>query len=353
MRSLLPILFLSVLSAMQRFVGAFAATTVQFLHSSRAVPTLSFHRLLSTSTASNDEHDYEALVASSVTKLERQRKSLLTELENSKKCEEFASRATLIVSNLYQISPSTKTITLDQYDEITGEATPTTIELNRDKFRTAQEEADWLFTKARKMRRGTSIVEALLQKNENSLGFLEGLSLDDENDQQSLIESKLIDISKTPPPKKKQQQQESQSNTYRSFNGPSSENSPTILIGRNRKQNESLSFKIGKKSDFWLHARGCPGAHVIVKNELKKPQGELTQTLQLAADLAIFYSDNRNDISAECSVIHPRHVLKPRGAPLGTVKLREGEDFVIVGFPDNVPQECKDKRAEGTSASGE
>ena len=34
-----------------------------------------------------------------------------------------------------------------------------------------------------------------------------------------------------------------------------------------RRQNEKLSFFVGKKGDAWLHARNVPGAHVVVKND--------------------------------------------------------------------------------------
>jgi predicted ribosome quality control (RQC) complex YloA/Tae2 family protein len=37
------------------------------------------------------------------------------------------------------------------------------------------------------------------------------------------------------------------------------------FIGRNARQNEEVTFGIGRKGDLWFHARGIPGAHVVLK----------------------------------------------------------------------------------------
>jgi hypothetical protein len=67
------------------------------------------------------------------------------------------------------------------------------------------------------------------------------------------------------------------------------------------------------------------------------------ECLQFAADLAIFYSDFRNENRAEVTAVEPKHILKPRGAPLGAVKIRE-EWKTLVGRPDFVPDDLKEAR---------
>ncbi|HEU5369025.1 MAG TPA: NFACT RNA binding domain-containing protein, partial [Ktedonobacterales bacterium] len=39
-----------------------------------------------------------------------------------------------------------------------------------------------------------------------------------------------------------------------------------LLIGKNSRQNEEVTFREAGSSDLWLHARGVPGAHVIIKS---------------------------------------------------------------------------------------
>lgn len=38
-----------------------------------------------------------------------------------------------------------------------------------------------------------------------------------------------------------------------------------VLVGRNNKQNDELTNKVAKTGDVWMHARGCPGAHVLLR----------------------------------------------------------------------------------------
>ena len=38
-----------------------------------------------------------------------------------------------------------------------------------------------------------------------------------------------------------------------------------VLVGRNNKQNDELTNRVAKAADVWMHARGCPGAHVLLR----------------------------------------------------------------------------------------
>ena len=72
-------------------------------------------------------------------------------------------------------------------------------------------------------------------------------------------------------------------------------------------------------------------------------QQSLKRCLQFGADLAIFYSDLRNENKAEVTAAESKNIQKPRGAPLGAVKLRK-EWKTFVGRPDRVPDELKEAR---------
>ena len=38
-----------------------------------------------------------------------------------------------------------------------------------------------------------------------------------------------------------------------------------VLVGRNNKQNDELTNRVAKAGDVWMHARGFPGAHVLLR----------------------------------------------------------------------------------------
>lgn len=89
-----------------------------------------------------------------------------------------------------------------------------------------------------------------------------------------------------------------------------------MYVGKNNYQNDELTFKIASNSDWWFHAKGAPGSHVIVK-----ARGEELpdSTFEEAARLAAHYSKNRNSEKVEIDYIEKKHVKKPNGAKPGFV----------------------------------
>ena len=95
----------------------------------------------------------------------------------------------------------------------------------------------------------------------------------------------------------------------------------TILVGRSGAENDTLTFKVASPWDFWLHAAGTPGAHVVVRN----PQRLKTlpaPTLRRAAEIAAFHSGARADGAVEVHYTQRKHVHKRRGISPGQVVLK-------------------------------
>lgn len=86
------------------------------------------------------------------------------------------------------------------------------------------------------------------------------------------------------------------------------------------------------------------GAHVVIQNRRGSPP-PTPECIQFGADLAIFYSDFRNEKKAPVTAAEPKHLQKPRGAPLGAIKVRQ-EWKTFVGFPAQVPEGLKMAREE-------
>jgi predicted ribosome quality control (RQC) complex YloA/Tae2 family protein len=95
----------------------------------------------------------------------------------------------------------------------------------------------------------------------------------------------------------------------------------TILVGRSGAENDTLTFKVAAGWDFWLHAAGTRGAHVVVRNPQRL--GSLPEaTLRRAAEIAAFYSGARADGAVEVHYTQRKHVHKRRGALPGQVVVR-------------------------------
>ena len=104
---------------------------------------------------------------------------------------------------------------------------------------------------------------------------------------------------------------------YREFR---SQDGQTILVGRSAQDNDELTLHYSKPSDLFLHARDCPGAHVLV--QLTREQVCPSETLIDAATLAAHFSQRRNDSLVDVSYVDKRHVRKAKGSPRGQVQLQ-------------------------------
>ena len=92
-----------------------------------------------------------------------------------------------------------------------------------------------------------------------------------------------------------------------------------IWVGRNSRQNEEVTFKRGSAEDLWLHVRGVPGSHVVVKFDGRTiPEAVIVQ----AAAYAAYYSKLKHEASALVDVTQCKHVKKIKGAAVGMVTYR-------------------------------
>ena len=89
-----------------------------------------------------------------------------------------------------------------------------------------------------------------------------------------------------------------------------------IYVGKNNYQNEELTFKIAAGNDWWFHAKGIPGSHVIVKSEGKELPD---RTFEEAAGLAAYYSKGRENEKVEIDYVQKKQVKKVAGAAPGFV----------------------------------
>ena len=106
-----------------------------------------------------------------------------------------------------------------------------------------------------------------------------------------------------------------------------------ILVGRNNRQNDHVTFRLARSEDIWLHVREIPGSHVIIKGQ----GGEIPeQTLQEAALLAAYYSKAQNGENVPVDYTMRKHVRKPRGAKPGMVIYDHQTTLYVSPRPDAI-----------------
>jgi predicted ribosome quality control (RQC) complex YloA/Tae2 family protein len=100
-----------------------------------------------------------------------------------------------------------------------------------------------------------------------------------------------------------------------------------IFVGRNARENEELTFRMAKSDDLWLHARGTPGSHVVVR--LQKGTDPPPETLWDAATLALFYSDLKKSGKGEVIYTRRKWVKKAKGQAAGAVIVTQEKPLYV------------------------
>lgn len=217
----------------------------------------------------------------------------------------------------------------------------TTIQLRGDL--TPVQQAEGLFRRARKLERAAEILPERISRITRDLEYLAQLALDlDMARDRREIEAVHMDLEasnllRRPGPRR------AQAKVPRARGGPRRYETPdgfAILVGRNARENDQVTFRHASARDLWLHVRGQPGAHVIVRTD-GRPVPEAT--VQAAAQLAACHSRRQGENRVPVTVVQKRHVKRLKGGRPGQVVIRRGQGQVRA-----VDARHPDLRASGT-----
>jgi len=100
-----------------------------------------------------------------------------------------------------------------------------------------------------------------------------------------------------------------------------------ILVGKTAKDNDHLTLKVANPDDLWLHARGTPGSHVVVRFE--KGATVPPETLKDAATLSLWFSGLRKSGKGEVIYTLRKFVKKGKGFKPGSVTVEREKSLWI------------------------
>ncbi|WP_455154233.1 Rqc2 family fibronectin-binding protein [Stomatobaculum longum] len=248
--------------------------------------------------------------------LERsQRKRILQEkqLADSQKKEKYRVYGDLLNTYAFQVPPGADSFVAENFYD---DNKPLRIPL--DKNLTPAENAKKYFDRYAKLKRTELAVgqelEKTVQEEAHLSSVLTALELATEESDLAEIREELAAFQyvkrQRSPKGKRPQKIQSHPLHFRSSDGFD------IYVGKNNYQNEELTFKVASGSDWWFHAKGMPGSHVIVKaNGQELPD----RCFEEAAALAAYYSKGRDQDKVEIDYLQRRNVKKVNGAPPGFV----------------------------------
>ncbi|NJM45530.1 MAG: fibronectin-binding domain-containing protein [Alkalinema sp. RU_4_3] len=279
------------------------------------------------------QHQIQQKLVGLLGKLYVKRDLFVTRLSASDGSELPRNQADLLMAHLHQYKPGMTAITLEDFT--TGE--PTTIALAPDK--TIIQNAQGLYKRHQKLKRSRQAIEPLLAEVQAEVTYLEQVQIATQQlgayqtkaDLLALeeIRDELVLAGHLPRNDLRTKDRKAETTPPRQYHSPSGYE---ILIGRNNRQNDQLTFRSATDYDLWFHTQEIPGSHVLLK---LPPGAAADQTdLQFTADLAAFYSKARESDQAPVVYTRPKHLYKPKGAKPGMVIYKQ--ETVIWASPQRV-----------------
>lgn len=180
---------------------------------------------------------------------------------------------------------------------------------------TPMENAQAYYKRYNKFKRAVGEIQQQQKEAEDLLEYLQSLevSLGTASTKGEIAEIKqeIISLGLLPAPRKKQPSQ-GRSTPLKVVLTPET----FLYIGKNNRQNDEVTFKLGRGNDLWFHAKNIPGSHVILKTTLPQAREEDILT---AAQLAAGFSKGKKADRVPVDYTEKRLVKKPNGAKPGFV----------------------------------
>jgi predicted ribosome quality control (RQC) complex YloA/Tae2 family protein len=228
----------------------------------------------------------------------------------------------LILANLHLARPGMRELVVDDYfvDPLAKRIIALDPALN------AQDNAKKYFKLYRKGKLGKAYAEGQIEGLASEIAYLEGqLENIDKCDtlyELNEIKEELIRERYLRPEKAQASKPANKSSAPMRF---VSGDGIAIYVGKNNRQNDSLTLQTARSENIWLHAKNIPGSHVIIDFDGEPAE----RTLREAAMLAAFYSQARASTAVPIDYTPRKFVKKPSGARPGMVIYSTNRTFYV------------------------
>lgn len=232
------------------------------------------------------------------------------QMKDTEKRDTYRIYGELLNTYGYNVEPGSKSMEALNY--YTNEM----ITIPLDPTMTPQENAKKYFDKYNKLKRTFEALAELTKEVKEEIEHLESISaaLDIALQEEDLVEIKE-ELTESGYIKRKGGTKKLKV-TSKPFHYVSSDGFH-IYVGKNNYQNDELTFKFATGNDWWFHAKGMAGSHVIVKTGGAEELPD--RTFEEAGRLAAYYSKGRGQDKVEIDYIQKKHVKKPNAAKPGFV----------------------------------
>ncbi len=240
------------------------------------------------------------------------------ELHDCEKADEYRKYGDLITANLWQLTRGQKQAELIDY-EVWNEETADygTCIISLDERLTPSANAQKYYKKYTKARNAKVELTKQLELGETELDYIytvfDALSHAETANDLAEIRDELY--------------RSGYASRMKGYAAPRKQSAPTVAkfkttngylvyCGKNNLQNEHITHKLADKNDYWFHAKGVPGSHVVMVTNGEEPDA---RDFTDAASIAAHYSKAAGGAQIPVDYLLVRHVRKVAGAKPGFV----------------------------------
>ena len=295
-------------------------------------PYASFSELLDAFYTQRDQaelrrrrsHELTRSIRTARDRLARKLSNQKEELKRTEDRETVRRQAELITANLYRLKKGDRVLVCQNYYE---EECPE-ISIPLDALKTPQQNAAALFKEYNKLKGARLHLTELIEKGEQQLDYLNSVleELDRAETERDLSEIRR-ELTETGYLKKSRGREKDKGKAQAPLRFVTDDGFE-VLVGRNNSQNDELTTRLARRTDWWLHTQKVHGSHVILRCEGQEP-GETA--LQQAATLAVTYSQGKEGGKIPVDYTMVRHVRKPSGSLPGKVIYTEYKTMLAQG----------------------
>ncbi len=244
------------------------------------------------------------------TRAEARLRSLEQELERGREAEQWRRMGELIYAHLAAIQPG--------QTELVAEG----VRISLDADRTPSENAQAYFERYRKAQSAVQHVPPLIDEARRELAYVQQLAtlirLAESAEELDQLRQEWEAFCTSKGELESARRKRERASAIRRPRAWATPRGDRIYVGRHGRENDSLTFELARPDDAWLHARGLPGAHVVV--QWAGPADPAV--LETAAALAAWYSEGRESSHVLVDVAQRRYVRRIPGAGPGLVSYR-------------------------------
>ncbi len=255
--------------------------------------------------------DLSKLISNNISRLSRKISTQMAELEESRDRENLRICGDLLQANLYRIEKGAPFAEVENfYSEDMG-----LIRIKLDPAKTPAQNAQRYYKDYARMKTADKILRVQIEKGKQELQYLESVA-----DEISRAESER-DLSQIRQELVEQGYIKAQKGKQKPLSAPEPRcftvsDGFRVLVGRNNRQNDTLTLRESHKNDLWFHTKDIPGSHTILKTEGREATDE---AIMDTARICAYYSKARESSQVPVDFTLVRYVSKPQGSPPGRV----------------------------------